>query len=322
MNTGKIVPIAYPDTFVKYSEVGFQKNILSAFGLGRNGYIKAGHALLLLIENSTGIVQYFDFGRYVTPFGKGRVRSAKTDVELVIPLKAQINSNGDVTNIEEILIWLEARPHRTHGDGRLVASVCHEVNYEKAINFINDLQSQGSVPYKTFGNIGSNCSRLVTDSMIHSLTDNKIKKLLIRNSKFTPSPLGNVDKGANGGNIYSVYKGKVSLYKKSVLKENLTNYFDSNTPVENKEVLPKRVGNKQLLEGIGASAYFEITYTDNEYHISRCDYNLKEDFKGVFTVDKYGFDINQEYKFVYDCNCNYCHIEQHGTKYRFNVVVD
>lgn len=321
MNTGKIIPIAFPDTFVKYSEVGFQKTILSAFGLGRNGYVKAGHALLLLVENNTGNIQYFDFGRYVTPYGQGRVRSVTTDAELLIPFKAEINDLGDLTNIEEILIWLEAHPNKTHGEGRLVASVCHEIDYDKANEFITNLQNKGSVPYKTFGNIGSNCSRLVTDSMINSLTNDKIKNLLIRNSKFTPSPLGNVDKGANGGNIYNVFKGKVSLYNKSVLKENLTNYFDSNTPsIENSITLNKRIENKQLLEGIGSDAYFELKLIDNKYNISRYTSELIKDFEGFFNIDKEGFNIQQEYEFVYDSNCNYCHIKQNNITYRFDVV--
>lgn len=320
MNTGKIIPIAYPDTFVKYSEVGFQKNILSAIGIGHNGYVKAGHALLLLIENETGNIQYFDFGRYITPFGKGRVRSALTDIELEIPLKAKVNALGEIENISEILIWLEAHPEKTHGEGRMVASVCDEINYGKAYAFITSLQNKGSVPYKTFGNIGSNCSRLVTDTLIHSLTNKKIIRYLKRISKFTPSPLGNVQKGANRGKIYSVFNGKISLYSNSVLKENLTNYFDVNTPNYTSVTLPKRVDNKYLLEGIGASAYFELELNDNVYTISRYTQDLIKDFQGNFSIDNNDFDIHKEYEFIYDSNCNYCHVKQQKVIYRFDKI--
>lgn len=320
MNTGKIIPIAYPDTFVKYSEVGFQKNILSSIGLGRDGYVKAGHALLLLIENNTGNIQYFDFGRYITPPGHGRVRSAITDVELVIPFKAHINKTGNIENIDQILLWLEAHPEKTHGEGRLVASVCHQVNYDKAYNFILKLQSEGSVPYKTFGNIGSNCSRLVTDTLIHSSTNRKIVSSLKRISKFTPSPLGNVQKGAHGGSIYNVFKGKVSAYNNSVLKENLTNYFDGKIPNNTSVELPKRVDNKHLLGGIGASAYFELKQANDVYQIIRYTVKLVKDFEGIFESSKFGFRIDEDYEFVYDSNCSYCHIKQNGTIYRFNLI--
>ncbi len=322
MNTGKIIPIAFPDTFVRYSEEKVLNYFFPLVGLGRKKYIKAGHAILLLIENATGKIQYFDFGRYITPLGKGRVRSAKTDVELEIPFKAEISSSGHIENIEAILLWLDAHPEKTHGSGRLVASVCHDVDYAKAINFLNNLQGQGSVPYLTFGNIGSNCSRLVADTLINSATDKKIIKVLKRNSSFTPSPLGNVKYGANGGKIYKVLHGEVGVYDGHMLKENLTNYFDPRIPEIANENLEKIKGKAQLLSGIGASAYFEIEAMDCErkYLVKRYTPNFNKDFEGEFEVDKLGFDINKDYKFVYDSNCSYCHIMQEGVTYRFDVV--
>ena len=320
MSTGKIIPIAYPDTFVKYSEVGFQKNILSTLGLGRNGYVKAGHALLLLIENSTGHIQYFDFGRYITPSGHGRVRSAITDVELEIPFKALIDRKGNIENIDQILLWLEAHPEKTHGEGRLVASVCHQVNYSNAYEFLIKIQSQGSIPYKTFGNIGSNCSRLVTDTLMYATTNKKIISSLKRISKFTPSPLGNVQKGAFGGPMYSVFEGQVTPYSNSVLKENLTNYFDPNIPNLTSVEAPKFVDNKQLLCGVGASAYFELVFIENNYRISRYTTKLVKDFEGTFETSKSGFNIEKNYEFIYDSNCSYCHIKQNNTVYRFDLI--
>ncbi len=322
MNTGKIIPIAFPDTFVRYSEEKVLNYFFPLVGLGRKKYIKAGHAILLLIENATGNIQYFDFGRYITPIGKGRVRSARTDVELEIPFKAKISSSGYIENIETILLWLDAHPEKTHGSGRLIASVCHDVNYEKAIGFLNNLQDQGSVPYLTFGNVGSNCSRLVADTLIKSSTDKKIIKVLKRNSSFTPSPLGNVKYGANGGKIYKILHGNVGEYDGHMLKENLTNYFDPRIPEIANENLDKKKGKAQLLSGIGASAYFEIEVVDDgdNYLIKRYTPNFCKDFEGEFKVDKLGFDIDKKYTFIYDSNCSYCHIKQAGIVYRFDVV--
>ncbi|MDE0599678.1 MAG: hypothetical protein OSB51_10935, partial [Dokdonia donghaensis] len=98
-NTGKIIVLAFPDTFVKMSDELMCK-ILPLVGLGTRTHIKAGHAALVLIENETGVAQYFDFGRYITPPGKGRVRGALTDVELVVPVKAQIK-NHQLINLNE-----------------------------------------------------------------------------------------------------------------------------------------------------------------------------------------------------------------------------
>lgn len=328
MNTGKIIPIAFPDTYVRYSDEKVLHYLFPLVGLGRKKQIKAGHTLLLLIENATGIIQYFDFGRYVTPKGLGRVRSATTDAELHIPIKAEIDANGEIKNIEDILIWMESHPEKTHGQGRLVASVCHEIDYTKAFTFLNNLQNQGSVPYKTFGNIGSNCSRLVADSLIHSMNNEKAVKALIRNSKFTPSPLGNIKYGANGGTIYNVFNKEVSVYNKSILKENLTNYFDPNIPKNSTAALtklPPKKENAQLLYGVGSSAYFEIESNSNSkslFTIKRYNESFIQDFEDIFRIDKPGFDINIDYQFVYDSNCNYCHIKQKNVIYRFDVVIE
>ncbi|WP_010523186.1 DUF6695 family protein [Aquimarina agarivorans] len=320
--TGKIIPIAFPDTFVRYSEEKILNYFFPFVGLGRKKYIKAGHAILLLVENKTGNIQYFDFGRYITPLGKGRVRSAKTDVELHIPIKAEINSSGHIENIDKILLWLDAHPEKTHGSRRLVASICHDVDYKKAIHFLTNLQDQGSIPYLTFGNVGSNCSRLVADTLIYSSNDAKIIKVLKRNSSFTPSPLGNVKYGASGGKIYQVLDGKIGEYDGHMLKENLTNYFDPRIPkiVENK--LSNKRGEAQLLSGIGASAYFELQATDcvNKYVIKRYTPKFEKDFEGEFTIDQSGFTIKKPYHFVYDSNCSFCHIKQNDKVYRFDLI--
>lgn len=324
MNTGKIIPIAYPDTFVRYSTELVQNKVFPYLGLGKKGYIKGGHALLLLINNTTGYIQYFDFGRYVTPAKTGRVRSEKTDVELHIPIKAAISQSGELTNIQEILLWLESHPEKTHGEGRMIASVCNEVDYDKAIAYIEGLQSQGSIPYLTFSStVGSNCSRLVTDTLIHSVNNKDIIKKMHRMNRFTPSPLGNVKYGSNGGKMYKVYKGEISEYTNSVVKENLTNYFDPNIPEGPQKELPERINNAQLLKSIGASAYFEILSkkSENQFVIARYTSDFVKDFEGLFVINKQGLNIDKEYEFVFDCNCSYCHVNQGNTVYRLDAVL-
>ena len=320
MNTGVIIPIAYPDAYVQYSEGGLQQAVLSTIGVGKKGFVKAGHALLLLIENKTGKVQYFDFGRYVTPSGHGRVRGEITDKELEIPIKAKFNSSNELINFEEIILWLEAHPEKTHGEGKMIASVCNDINYQKAYDYLIGLQEQGSIPYKAFGNIGSNCSRLVTDALIKGTTNKAIAKILKRNNKFTPSPLGNVKHGAFGKKMFTIYNGKIEEYTKSIFKDNISNFFDnSNIPTLSTNKRPKEIDGAQLLEGIGAAAYFKLEFINNEYVITRYTGSFKQDFQGVFTVDKSNFDILKNYEFIYDSNCSYCHIKQNESIYRFDI---
>ncbi|MBQ4822304.1 DUF6695 family protein [Aquimarina sp. MMG016] len=322
--TGKIISLAFPDTFVRFSDEKTSTAILQMFGLGKNGIIKAGHAALVLIENKTGVAEYYDFGRYITPQGKGRVRSAVTDVELEIPFNAKFTPEGNLSNIDEFLLWLEAHPEKTHGSGRLVASVCDYIYYDKARSYVLDLQSKGSIPYSTFRKEGSNCSRIVTDTLLSSTDLSKIKKPLRRNKLFTPSPLGNVEKASVGNIVYQVEKGILQEYPESVFKENLTNYFDKRAPELKKEkniVLPDFLKKAHFLSGIGSSAYFVLNKSSNEdlFEIKRYTEYGEEDFRGIFEV-KSTFDYRKKYKFVYDSHCKYCHVEQEGRKIRFDLV--
>ncbi|GAA4270736.1 DUF6695 family protein [Aquimarina gracilis] len=320
--TGKIISLAFPDTFVKYSDESVLQ-LLPLFGLGKNRFIKAGHAAFVLIENKTGKAEYYDFGRYITPQGFGRVRSAITDVELEIPFKAKISSEKRLINTEEFLLWLEAHPHKTHGSGRLVASVCDYIYYDRARDFVLSVQNKGSIPYKAFGKNGSNCSRIVTDTILAGTDHDRIRKPLLRNKLFTPSTVGNVEKSSLDNPIYEVSGGRIKVYQGSAFKENMTNYFDKNVPALTDEASSSlKLKNAHYLSGIGSSAYFtlEKSSSDTSFQITRYTEYGEQDFKGLFEVKEAHFDISQEYRFVYDSNCKYCHVEQDGKKVRFELV--
>ncbi|MBW1294258.1 DUF6695 family protein [Aquimarina litoralis] len=324
--TGKIISLAFPDTFVQFSaEETKSTNVLQFFGFGKNGVIKAGHAAFVLIENETGNAEYYDFGRYITPHGKGRVRSAITDVELEIPFKATFCDDGKLANLDQFLIWLEAHPEKTHGTGRLVASVCDYINYEKAKSYVIEMQDRGSIPYSTFRKEGSNCSRIVTDTILNSTDKSQIRTPLLRNKLFTPSPLGNVEKGSMKNQIYQVENGVLIKYPNSVFKENLTNYFDkriSNVGYKEENIeLPDFLKKADFLSGIGSSAYFTIKESSETslFEISRYTEHGEEDFRGVFKANSV-FTLSKTYKFIYDSNCRYCHLEQEEKKIRFDLV--
>ena len=295
-------------------------------GLGKNGFIKAGHAAFVLIENSTGLAEYYDFGRYVTPKGKARVRSAVTDVELEIPFKATFSPQGKLANIGEFLIWLEAHPEKTHGNGRLVASVCDYIYYDRAKSFVLEQQRKGDIPYATFGKKGSNCSRIVTDTLLAGTDVPKIRKALLRNKTFTPSPLGNVEKSSMENKVYQVKEGVLEEYSRSVVKENLTNYFDKKgLPTKKAEEdfrVPDFLKKAHFLPGIGSGAYFTLKEAAQKglFEIRRYTIRGKEDFRGIFEP-KAPFYLTKEHKFTYGSNCKHCYIEQEGTTViRFDLV--
>ena len=319
-HTGKIIVLAFPDTFVRMSDELMCK-ILPLMGIGTRTHVKAGHAALVLIENATGNAYYHDFGRYVTPPGKGRVRGANTDAELAIPFKAIIN-NDKLENLEDFLVWLNTHPEKTHGSGRLVASLCDDVNFELAASYIDSLQSQGSVPYKAFGNVGSNCSRFVTETILSATDNSFIRRHLTFNKKFTPSTIGNVEKSASSL-VFQVEGGEVKEYGSTALRENLTNYFDKKAPESYKqEKVAKNIPEgAQLLTGIGSNAYFVLEeIKKGKLCVRRFTEDGEQDFKGYASVPE-GFNSKGDYKFVYDSNCQYCTVEQDNVAYRLELSV-
>jgi len=293
--------------------------LLPLVGLGTKEYIKAGHAAMVLIENVTGKARYFDFGRYVTPEGLGRVRDANTDAELHLPITAQLSAENKLQNLEEFLLWLDAHPQKTHGEGRLLASVCDVIDYAKASAYIQKLQNRGSIPYGAFEKTGSNCARFVTDTILASTNDKKISKALNFNKRFTPSTVGNVEKANTLQETYQVLDGTVKVFKGSAFKENLTNYFHkkSNCNITVLSTKTEKFFSKNLklqkLSGVGSNAWFEVVSTQlPAFHFNIKRYNdLGEvDYDGVYVSTK--FDPSKPFQFTYDSHCKFCHIIQQG----------
>jgi len=317
-HTGKIIVLAFPDTFVKMSDELMCK-LLPLVGLGTRTHIKAGHAALVLLENATGNAFYYDFGRYITPDGLGRARGANTDAELEIPFKANITEKGNLENLEQFLLWLDAHPEKTHGSGRLVASLCEDINFEMAEQYIKELQNQGSVPYKAFGKVGSNCARFVTETILSSTDNRETIKHLTHNKKFTPSTIGNVEKSTSS-DIFEIYQGVIRPYGSNALRENLTNYFDKKVP-ESYKITPEKKevpDDAQFLSGIGSSAYFRLKEENGALVITRYTEYGEQDFQGLSAIPE-GFDTKEPYKFVYDSNCEFCTVQQDGETFRLEL---
>ncbi|MEZ4875583.1 MAG: DUF6695 family protein [Flavobacteriaceae bacterium] len=320
-NTGKIVVLAYPDTFVKMSDEWICK-FLPLVGLGTKEYIKAGHAAQVIIHKESGKAHYCDFGRYITPKGYGRVRTAQTDAELEIPFEMQFNTEGNLTNLDQLLLWLEANPEKTHGEGRLIASVCEPVDFEKAYDFVCNLQNKGSIPYGAFHKKGSNCARFVTDTILAATAEPKIHKALKFNKKFTPSGIGNVEK-AGLGNVFEVFNGAIKPFEGSAFKENLKNYFHKKKITDAEKATFFEVHESlQKLEGIGSSAYFELVdetaLPKHHFRIKRYNDHLKEDFDGVYFSKE--FNASKPFQFTYDSHCGQCHVVQEGNIVKLEAV--
>ncbi len=325
-NTGFIIPLAYPDTIVKISD---EKLVpyLRFLGIGKKNYVRAGHAALVLIKKDSGILEYHDFGRYISPQGYGRVRGKETDNELDFSLKAEIK-DGKIQNLKELLKFFATNPKLIHGEGKLIASVCEEIDYEKARNYITSMQERYFIRYGAFIKNATNCSRFITTTLIASVTNKSIAKRLIKSKRFTPSTVANVVIADTGNCVYEVSEqGEISEFKSSVKKENLRCFLDRLKTYE-----PTLIGNQkplavddlhenaQWLGGVGAGAWFELHKTDNniEYNYRRIAPCGNVNVNDVFVVNDSAFNYAKAFNFEQNSNCKFFHIKQNDKVFRFD----
>ncbi len=326
VNSGIILTLAYPDTVVMVSKEWFSP-FLRYLGVGKKNYVKAGHAALVLINKETGILEYHDFGRYITPEPFGRVRGGDTDNELQFSLKAIIEDDI-ILNLNEIFQFLATHPKLTHGDGKLIASVCKTVDYKNAKEHITMMQQKHFIRYAAFIKEGCNCARFVTDALIASVTDLKIIKNLINSKRFTPSTVGNVLLSNTEKDVFEVSEtGAISEFMGSQMSENRRCFLDKlkgHDPIFIGTLSPKPVENlhqkAQWLSGIAAGAWFELHQVnhDVEYLFKRISPHGHIDVHDTFIVEDKNFSYNQAFEFVHYSNCSFFHIQQHGKVYRFN----
>ncbi len=327
-SSGIIITMAYPETIVMVSKEWFSP-FLRFLGIGKKNYLRAGHAALALIDKKTGVLEYHDFGRYITPEPTGRVRGSDTDHELHLPVKAEIENNT-IKNLDEILEFLATHPKLTHGDGKLVASVCNAVDYQKARHHITDMQNKHFIRYAAFIKDACNCARFVTDSLIASVTDLQIKKNLENSKWFTPSTVGNVLLADTENYVFEVSEaGVISKFKGSQKSENIRCFLDN---LKHHEVnlvgtqKPKPVDDlhekAQWLSGIAAGAWFELYKAghDVEYYFKRISPNGNIDIHEKFMVDDAIFNYDLEFEFIHYSNCKFFHIRQNGNIFRFDRI--
>ena len=326
-NTGFIVIIAYPEVVVRTANGELVSRIWPLLGIGGQNNVMAGHCAMLLVSKKTNKIKYFDFGRYITSDKYGRVRSEETDNEVYIPIVAKHNST-ELLNLNEVLLFLEQHPEKTHGKGRIVIGVNSEIDYDKAISYIFDLQNEGEVPYRAFSKNGSNCARFVADTIIASTTNKKIARKLQRTYALTPSPISNVLKGSSHGlpKVQVTNLGITPYTNNSVFKEYkkcfLTkvsqelNFVGSILPDTNKYISE----NGQWLGGVGSGAWFELKEKCREsklYNIQRRSQNGEIDSAGDFITFEKDFSFQKEFEFQYGSNSKKCILKQGDKVYTF-----
>jgi len=85
-------------------------------------------------------------------------------------------------------------------------------------------------------------------------------------------------------------------------------------------IRPKNISEKaQLLEGVGASSWFEISEENTAYRIKRYSEEGELECSRIFEAEPNTFDINASYQFTYISNCKQCKIIQNNKTFTFNT---
>lgn len=318
-NTGIMLVLAYPETIVMVADEWYSP-YLKYIGIGKKNYVRAGHAALVLVDREKADFEYHDFGRYITSESNGRVRGVRYDRELEFPFKAEI-VNGELKNLDDVLFFLATNPKITHGDGKLIASVCDVIDYKKAKKHISAMQNTGLIRYAAFIKKASNCARFVTSALIASVTDLKIKKKLIRSQLFTPSTVGNVMISDTQSMVFQVSeKGEITQFTSTVGKMNrqcfldrLPGYSPNFIGTLKSKYVKGLHPNAQWLSGIAAGAWFELTkplsLAENEFRFRRISPNGHIDVDAVVESET-EFFIDEQFVVQHYSNCLFCTVEQ------------
>jgi hypothetical protein len=297
MHNGFAIALAWPNTKCKQAG-GWYDGLLRSLGVNQKGYYKVGHSALILVNDSDGSCYYFDFGRYHSPNGYGRVRSVKTDRDLAFKIKGEI-ADGVLLNTKQILEELQSKS-TTHGDGHVCATTTR-VNVKCCYAFALKMQLKEFIPYGPFVWNGTNCSRFV-NAMIRSGSPQVFHKFKLKYPySFSPTPIGNV-KALNRKEI--IVQSKVLLEKTCVLK--------TSVQVNDK---------KQWLTGEGGGSWFSIEKDFNPWHYRV----IRSSFDGTIECDSIFHSprllhLHEEYEFIYPSNCEKITIMQRGEKLKMYEV--
>lgn len=189
MKKGVAIALAWPETKCKCPNSWYD-GIAELLGISKEHYYKVGHAAVVLINRQTGKCYYYDFGRYHSPYGFGRLRSAETDHELNLQTEGVFDSYGKLLNTEDILNEIRSTDV-WHGVGEVVSAKIL-IDFEAAISKAKSMQNKGFIRYGPFVFTGTNCSRFVRTVLLSGSRSFFTSLILRFPLTITPSPITNV----------------------------------------------------------------------------------------------------------------------------------
>lgn len=335
------IPLAWPDKTAFGDEKWMA--VLKKCGIVKNLNFKVGHAAILLVSRRTGQIDYYDFGRYVSPRGDGRARSKLFDQRLSMQSIAQFSQNT-IVNLPTILNELADMEEATHGGGRLLFSIVPNISQIAASQYADVLVTKGPIPYGAFAAGNNSCSRFVAQVLIAGM---KPKDRRIRNIKYPetikPSPLSNITNTHIDGFIGCYDKGELTYWKMNrlrslqfhwqAIKENLSHKHvlnlgndRDNGQIKQPNNKPHRLqDNAQWLGGIGEGMWFQVSLVNQDK-----SYYKFESFThtGVLVNEVYThyplrtFDIESPFEITMQMDGQYFILLQSNTQHLFKKIED
>ena len=141
-----------------------------------NRKYKIGHTAVILINSLNRKVYYYDFGRYDTTKGTGRVPNYKTDPELNLNLLAVIENNK-IINLSKIILTISEN-RATYLEGPLYYKVIKNTNISQATEYARNKQSEGEISFGPFCSKCLNCGRFVYQ-IIEKSTGSILEKIKV-----------------------------------------------------------------------------------------------------------------------------------------------
>ncbi len=274
-----VIPLAWPEMTARGQEKIWA--VLRKLGLVKNMNFKVGHAAMVVALDYQFL--YYDFGRYITPMGYGRTRSAETDPKLTLHSKPKWSAEGVLTNLEELCAELESIKQATHGDGPLYASINHETNPLTLFKYIHTIIDQGYLRYNALVRSHSNCARFVAQAILAGWAKNSsYRKRFLLPVTLAPTPYFNVLATSENGKYIvwqngkgAYYTNKVSHSLKELLAKGLESFTSKSAKVLPSDVLPGQyfppksrpenlVDKALFLGGIGEAAWHHLEITGKE----------------------------------------------------------
>lgn len=188
MNQSFAFVIAWPETRCRKADSWYDP-LMKTLGFCIDDHYKVGHAAIVLINGKTGKAYYFDFGRYNTRDGRGRVRDESSDPSLRINSIIDYDETGHPL-IDEMIYELNENDS-CMGTGYLRGGL-FKINFDLAFSMAKGMQEHETIPYGPFIINGTNCSRFVRTVALSGATSiTQMSKLAIA-PMITPTPMWNV----------------------------------------------------------------------------------------------------------------------------------